>query len=165
FNIRFVTSAFGVGTIALVLLLRKRLGAVGALSGAALIAISPGAVYLSRYFIHESLFVFFTLGIVVAVLRYYDTAQAAYLILAGISAALMIATKETWVINAAVLLIALATTTLYLRFKEGRPRQLVLGLGGMATGALFGFLFRPVAETTQLPLKAVLTRGLNPAGL
>src|SRR5438128_391601 len=110
FNIRFVTAAFGVGTIGLVLLLRKRLGDIGALSAAALIAISPGAVYLSRYFIHESLFVFFTLGIVVAALKYYDTARPVYLILASISAALMIATKETWIINGPVLLIALATT-------------------------------------------------------
>jgi uncharacterized protein (TIGR03663 family) len=113
FNIRFVTAAFGVATVGLVLLLRKRLGAVGALSAAALIAISPGAVYLSRYFIHESLFVFFMFGIVVAALKYYDTGAGVYLILAAISAALMTATKETWIINAPVLLIALITTSAY----------------------------------------------------
>jgi TIGR03663 family protein len=113
FNIRFITAAFGVGTIGLVLLLRKRLGTVGALSAAALIAISPGAVYLSRYFIHESLFVFFALGIVVAALKYYDTGRAVHLILAAISAALMVATKETWIINGPVLLIALITTGVY----------------------------------------------------
>jgi uncharacterized protein (TIGR03663 family) len=121
FNIRFVTAAFGVATIGLALLLRKRLGAIGALSAAALIAISPGAVYLSRYFIHESLFVFFMLGIIVAAVKYYDTGAGVYLILAAISAALMTATKETWIINGPVLLIALITTTLYfwLRRKMG----------------------------------------------
>jgi uncharacterized protein (TIGR03663 family) len=113
FNIRFVTAAFGVATIGLALLLRKRLGTIGALSAAGLIAISPGAVYLSRYFIHESLFVFFTLGIIVAALRYYDTGAAVYLILAAISAALMVATKETWIINGPVLLVALITTIAY----------------------------------------------------
>jgi len=118
FNIRFVTAAFGVGTIALVLLLRKRLGAIGALSAAGLIAVSPGAVYFSRYFIHESLFVFFTLGIVVAALKYYDTARPVYLILAANSAALMVATKETWIINGPVLLIALITTGIYFRLRE-----------------------------------------------
>src|SRR6266850_4448764 len=41
FNIRLVTAAFGIGTILLALCLRKRLGAIGALSAAALIAISP----------------------------------------------------------------------------------------------------------------------------
>jgi uncharacterized protein (TIGR03663 family) len=118
FNIRLVTAAFGVGTIGLALLLRSRVGTIGALSAAALIAISPGAVYLSRYFIHESLFVFFTLGIVVAALKYYDTARPSYLILASISAALMVATKETWIINGPVLLIALVTTTAYFWLRE-----------------------------------------------
>ncbi len=118
FNIRLVPAAFGVGTIWLVLLVRKRIGTIGALSAAGLIAISPGAVYLSRYFIHESLFVFFTLGIVVAALKYYDSGRASYLILASISAALMVATKETWIINGPVLLIALVTTGIYFRLRE-----------------------------------------------
>ncbi len=113
FNIRLVPVAFGIATIVLALMLRKRLGSIGALSAAALIAISPGAVYLSRYFIHESLYVFFTLGIIVAVLKYYDSGASVYLILAAISTALMTATKETWIINGPVLLIALTTTTLY----------------------------------------------------
>lgn len=123
FNIRLVTAVFGVATIALALLLRKRLGTIGALSAAALIAISPGAVYLSRYFIHESLFVFFTLGIVVAALRYYDTGAAVYLILAAISAALMVATKETWIINGPVLVIALITTTVYFLLRKRLSRK------------------------------------------
>jgi len=113
FNIRLVTVSFGIATILLALMLRKRLGGIGALSAAAFIAISPGAVYLSRYFIHESLFVFFTLGIIVAVLKYYDSGASVYLILAAISTALMTATKETWIINGPVLLIALGTTTFY----------------------------------------------------
>ena len=113
FNIRFVTAAFGVATVGLALLLRKRLGAIGALSAAALMAISPGAVYLSRYFIHESLFVFFMMGIVVAAVKYYDTGAGVYLILAAISAALMTATKETWIINGPVLLIAFVSTNAY----------------------------------------------------
>jgi uncharacterized protein (TIGR03663 family) len=118
FNIRLITAVFGLATIGLVLLLRKRLGTIGALSSAALIAISPGAVYLSRYFIHESLFVFFTLAIVVAALKYYDSGRAVYLILASISAALLVATKETWIINAPVLLIALISTALYFKLRD-----------------------------------------------
>ena len=58
FNVRLVTAAFGIATIWLALTLRKRIGTIGALCAAGLIAISPGAVYLSRYFIHEALFVF-----------------------------------------------------------------------------------------------------------
>ncbi len=145
FNIRFVTVAFGVATIWLALLLRKRLGTVGALSAAGLIAISPGAVYLSRYFIHESLFVFFGLAIVVAALKYYDSGNAVYLILAAISGALMTATKETWIINGPVLLIALVTTSAYFRLRGsvGESAQKILErFGGpisLTTVALVAF--------------------------
>lgn len=123
FNIRLVTVLFGVATVWLALLLRKRIGEIGALSAAALIAISPGAVYLSRYFIHESLFVFFTLGIVVAALKYYDTGRSVYLILASICTALMVATKETWIMNGPVLLIALVTTSVYFRLRDTIDRK------------------------------------------
>jgi uncharacterized protein (TIGR03663 family) len=68
-TIRLVTALFGLATVWLVLLLRRQLGTIAVLCAAALLAISPGAVYLSRYFIHETLFVFFTLGIVVAGLK------------------------------------------------------------------------------------------------
>jgi len=123
FNIRLTTVVFGIGTIWLALCLRKRLGSIGALAAAGLIAISPGAIYLSRYFIHETLFVFFTFGIVVAGLKYYDTGRSAYLILAAVSAALMVATKETWIINAPVLLIALVCTAGYFRLRNRFSRN------------------------------------------
>ena len=154
FNIRLITAAFGVATIWLALLLRKRLGTVGALTAAGLIAISPGAVYLSRYFIHESLFVFFTLGIVVASLKYYDSGRGVYLVLASISAALMVATKETWIMDGPVLLIALITTNVYFRLRNRidgerdepslgeRVKRTVDRLGGpvpLATVALVAF--------------------------
>ncbi len=113
-TIRLVPALFGLGTIWLVLTLHRRLGRVASLAAALLLAISPGAVYLSRYFIHESLFVFFTLGIVVAALRYYDEGQWTYLVLAWASAGLLFATKETWFISVGVLLIALLATPMYL---------------------------------------------------
>jgi uncharacterized protein (TIGR03663 family) len=123
-TIRLVPAAFGLATIWLVLLLRRHLGTVAALSAAALIAISPGAVYLSRYFIHETLLVFFTLGVVVAALTYYEDGRPVYLILAAASAALLFATKETAIISAAVLVIALVATRLYLWLRTyGKVRQ------------------------------------------
>lgn len=113
-NIRLVTALFGLATIALVFMLRRRLGTVATLAAAFMLAVSPGAVYLSRYFIHESLFVFFTLGIVVAGVKLYDERNASYLIPGAASAALLFATKETAFISAGVLLIALALTFLYM---------------------------------------------------
>jgi uncharacterized protein (TIGR03663 family) len=144
-TIRLVTALFGLATIWLVLLLRRRLGTVATLSAALLLAISPGAVYLSRYFIHESLFVFFTLGIVVAGLKFYESHKPSYLILASASAAMLFATKETAMISAGVLIIAFISTQVYRRMlgPDGggsQTRQLnaiVEDLGGPASFALW----------------------------
>jgi uncharacterized protein (TIGR03663 family) len=119
YAIRGVPVLFGIASVLLVLSLRRRLGSIGALTGAALLALSPGAVYMSRYFIHESLFVFFTLAIVVSALRYSESKQPVYLMLAAVSAALLFATKETAMISAGVLLIALGMSALYVRVLKG----------------------------------------------
>jgi uncharacterized protein (TIGR03663 family) len=127
FTIRLVPAVFGLGTIGLVLMLRRRLGTIATLSAALLLAVSPGAVYLSRYFIHETQFVFFTLGIVVFGLRFYDTRNPTWVILASASAALLFATKETAMISVGVLLIAFALTHIYRRFypqtRSGNARR------------------------------------------
>jgi uncharacterized protein (TIGR03663 family) len=113
FAIRLLPALFGIATVWLILCLRWRLGTVASLAGAALLAVSPGAVYMSRYFIHESLFVFFTLAIVYAALKYWDEANPLYLIFVAISAALLFATKETAIISVIVLVIALGSTVVY----------------------------------------------------
>src|SRR4030095_1525376 len=53
------------------------------------------------------------MGLVVALLKYYEDLNPAYLILAAISAALLFATKETAMISVGVLLIALVVTQVY----------------------------------------------------
>jgi len=117
-TIRLVPALFGLATIWLVLLLRKRVGTIAALTAALLLAISPGAVYLSRYFIHETLFVFFTLGAVVASLEFYERRNPVYLMLTAVSVGLLFATKETAMISAGVLVIALVSTHLYRRIHK-----------------------------------------------
>ena len=114
FTIRLVPVVFGLGTIGLIFLLRRRLGTLAALGAGLMLAVSPGAVYLSRYYIHETLFVFFTLGIVVAAVRFYDERNSIYLIPGFASAALLFATKETAMISVGVLLIAFALTLAYM---------------------------------------------------
>ena len=68
--LRLVPVCFGIGVVALVLSLRRHLGTWATLCGALLLAVSPGMVYVSRYFIHEMHFVFFTLLTVVATLHF-----------------------------------------------------------------------------------------------
>src|ERR1700704_3215165 len=120
FAIRFVTAAFGVGVVWLMLCLRRYMGSAAALAAAAFATVSPGFVFFSRYFIHEILFVFFTLGVIVAWLWYRDTGKPRYLMLASASAALLFATKETWIITAAVWLIAIPCTNIFLHLRKRR---------------------------------------------
>src|SRR5260370_4509244 len=102
-SLRIVPAIFGIGILWLILQLRRYLGSYGTLGAVVLVALSPGAVYFSRYFIHEILFVFFTLGIVVAALRYYETKHPGYLMLGAACAALLVALKRTPIILIAVL--------------------------------------------------------------
>ncbi len=77
FAVRLVPALFGIATIWLVLGLRRYLGTIGALTAGALLAVSPAAVFYSRYFIHESLFVFFSVVMVVAALRFDEAERPA----------------------------------------------------------------------------------------
>ena len=160
FNVRLITVVFGLATIALVFLLRRRLGTIATLSAGLMLAISPGAVYLSRYYIHESLFVFFTLAIAVAAIYFYDKRNPNYLIPAAASAALLFATKETAMISAGVMIIALVLTVVYVwlnkksvvpatpkrsrgRSSTGRLNTIIDEMGGrgnVATGVIFAVL-------------------------
>jgi uncharacterized protein (TIGR03663 family) len=124
FAVRFVTVLFGVGIVWLVLSLRRYIGPVGALAAAALVAVSPGCVFYSRYFIHEIPFVFFTLAIVVAALRFYETGAPTYLLLASASAAMLFATKETAFISVGTLALAWLVAWLWVKWMgEGRGER------------------------------------------
>src|SRR5258708_7099750 len=118
FAIRLVPALFGIGIVWLMFYFRRFIGTVGSLTAALLAAVSPGFVFFSRYFIHEILFVFFTLALVAAVMRFRETARPLYLMLASASAALLFATKETYIITVTVLLLALLCTRLYMRFRK-----------------------------------------------
>jgi uncharacterized protein (TIGR03663 family) len=119
FAIRLVPATFGIAMIWRVFLLRRYVGNFGAPAAAALLAVSPGMVYFSRYFIHEIPFVFLTLALVITVFRYGETAKPRYLMLASASAALMFATKETCIISFAVLFLAWLCAKLYLSMRKG----------------------------------------------
>ncbi|MET0648514.1 MAG: flippase activity-associated protein Agl23 [Pyrinomonadaceae bacterium] len=123
FVVRLVTALFGVGVVWLVLCLRRRVGTVAALAAALLVAVSPACVFYSRYFIHEMPFVFFTLGLVVAALRFGETGAVSDLLLASAAAALMFATKETAFISVGTLALAWLTADLWERVRGGGRRS------------------------------------------
>ncbi len=129
FAIRLVPAVCGVALVLLAFGLRRRIGALGALTAGALLAVSPGAVYFARYFIHETLLVFFTFAAVVAAWQYTLRQRGIYLMLASAFGALMFATKETAIIGAGVLIIAAGLTgplqTLF-RLRRGGRLQTTL---------------------------------------
>ena len=102
--IRMVTAAAGLIAVLLLPLLRPRIGAAGALAAAALLALSPGAVYYSRYFIHEMLLVCFIVAMVIAFALWSESGRSIYVYLAAVAAGLAVATKETVIISAVVLM-------------------------------------------------------------
>ncbi|HUF02998.1 MAG TPA: glycosyltransferase family 39 protein [Aridibacter sp.] len=75
-SVRWSVAVFGVLTVVLALFLKRWIGRIGALSGALFLALSPGMVFISRYFIHEILFVFFSLSLVVAILYFIERKKA-----------------------------------------------------------------------------------------
>jgi uncharacterized protein (TIGR03663 family) len=97
----------------MVWLLRKRLGSIGTPVAALALALSPGLVYFSRDFIHEMSFGCFSLGAVIGAWRYAETKNFLWLALMSVSAGLLFATKETAVITAAVLLIAIVCAAVW----------------------------------------------------
>jgi uncharacterized protein (TIGR03663 family) len=146
--VRLVPALFGVATIWLVLCLRRYIGSIGALVAAALLALSPGAVYNSRYFIHESLFTFFTLGIVVAWLKYTEaqppdeSREKLWFVVAASALLLALSTlgavywPDYYRFEIILLLAAFATlmTTLWLYDGE---RAVYLMLGAISAALLF----------------------------
>jgi uncharacterized protein (TIGR03663 family) len=117
---RLVPVIFGLVTVAAVFALRPVLGSVAVLTAGALLAVSPGSVYVSRYFIHEMLLVAFSLGFVVSALLYLRTGKPLFVLTAAASAALIFATKETGIITIVVLGIAAVLSGVYVNLRAGR---------------------------------------------
>lgn len=74
--IRVSVAIFGLLTVVLAFYLKRYIGRTGSLLAALFLALSPGMVFISRYFIHEIIFVFLSLAIVVAVLFFIEKRTA-----------------------------------------------------------------------------------------
>lgn len=140
--LRFWPAAFGVLTVLLVWPLRRQLGLIGTPAAGLFLAVSPGLVYYSRDFIHETIFGACSLGIVVGVVRYLESKKFLWLGLAAASLGLMVTTKETVVVNFAVMIAALGCAILWEAVRdlagkgEGTPATLVQRIRAAGNGAL-----------------------------
>ena len=73
---RWSVAIWGLAVVVLAFYLRRYIGSIGALAAAALLAISPGMVYISRYFIHEIFFVFLGFALVLSILFFLENKKA-----------------------------------------------------------------------------------------
>jgi uncharacterized protein (TIGR03663 family) len=111
-ELRLVPALFGVGTALLLWLFVPLIGKEAALWGALGLAVSPVMVYFSRFYIQETLLLFFLAGSIGAVLRYRERPSWAWAVMAGFFAGLMYATKETSVLAFGAIGAALVLTRL-----------------------------------------------------
>jgi uncharacterized protein (TIGR03663 family) len=134
--LRIVPVLFGIATIGLLWFVRDGLGRGAALAAAALAAVSPALVFYSRYYIQESLLVFFTFLAIVAGWRFVRGGRAAWAVLAGIALGMMHATKETSILVFAGLAFGgVAVRILARRDRDARGTRSELSRAGLLAGA------------------------------
>lgn len=113
FALRFWPCLFGVLTIVLLWFWHDKLGVVGLPVAALLLAVSPGLVFFSRYFIHEMMFGWCSLAVAVGAWKYAESKDFKWMALLAIAAGILLATKETAIITLVVLVIALICASLW----------------------------------------------------
>ena len=97
-TLRTVPALFGAGLLLALLLFAGGLAREAILAAAALVAVSPAMTYYSRFYIQETLLVFFLAVFLGAGWRYAKKRTGWWALAAGAAAGLMYATKETSVI-------------------------------------------------------------------
>jgi uncharacterized protein (TIGR03663 family) len=115
-ELRVVPVAAGTITILLFGAAVEMFGFIPSLLAAILFAVAPLPVYYDRYFIHESLFCAATCGLILSGWRASQTRTAGQAALAGVCAALMLASKETALLH----FFALAAAAIVFRFTTVR---------------------------------------------
>jgi len=96
--LRLVPAIFGAATLLILLLFLKGAGAGAVLASGIFLAVSPAAVYYSRFYIQETILLFFIAAFLASVWRYALNPSWGWAAAVGLCAGMMYATKETSVI-------------------------------------------------------------------
>ena len=162
---RVSVAIFGVLAVVLVLYLRRYIGKTGSIFAALFVALSPGLVFISRYFIHEIFFVFLSLAIVVSIVFFIERREAGLgavvwmallLVVCFIPSAFNIAEylggdseAAVWTLRVVLLIVDAGIVyyllTLMLAWDNGRPIYLLLAAASVA-------LFFATKETAFITL-------------
>lgn len=140
-TLRLVPALIGTLLLLTPLLFFDGIGLRAAVFSTVLLALSPAFVYFSRYYIQEMLLVLFTAGFLGGLWRYLRTEGRGWILMAGVCAGLMHATKETCAFTFAAVLLALLLSLVV----AGSPARLTLynrnGLLGLLAAIVTSVLF------------------------
>lgn len=144
-TVRLVPALFGTAAVLLLAALAAPLGRWPALAAAAFLALSPPAVYYSRYFIQETLLGTFTLAALVCARAWWRSGLTRWAALGGVCVGLMQATKASAPLFLAIAVVAfLIARPADARPASRRPRRdllaALLGLAG-ASVVLYSSFF------------------------
>ncbi len=114
-TLRLLPALFGVGIILLFLFLKDGISLESAVFAGIFAAVSPAMVFYSRFYIQETLLVFFLVGAVAAAWRYTRTHSPLWAATSGFFCGMMFSTKETCIIAFGAMLAALFLTRISLK--------------------------------------------------
>ncbi len=161
---RIVTALCGCAVVGLTWLLVDGLGVWPTWCAALFVAVSPGLVFYSRYYIHETLLVFFSLAAVGAAWRSLNSSRRlAWCIVSGASAGCLQATKETSVLVFAACAAATLGTAWATRRRaprESAPAESpwpCIGLATLTAAVVTALLLSSFGTNLRGPLDGILT--------
>ena len=146
-TLRLVPAFFGAGMVLLLLLLKDGFSRSTILFSGFFAVVSPLMVFYSRFYIQETLLVFFLVGAMAASWRYHLSLKWGWAAATGVFIGLMYATKETCVIAFAAIFGGL----LLARLSTGEPLErkpplshafILLGSAAVVAFLLFSSLFQ-----------------------
>jgi predicted membrane-bound mannosyltransferase len=150
--VRASVAFWGVLTVVLCFYLRPYIGRAGSLFAGLFITLSPGMVFISRYFIHEIFFVFLSLAIVVSIVFFIEQRRAGPLSIAWLAIILLTcflpstltfasylggdSATRLWIMRAVFFLVEAALVFFVIRmllaWNEGRPIYFLLAAACVA---------------------------------
>jgi uncharacterized protein (TIGR03663 family) len=146
-TLRLVPALLGVGIVLLLLLLKDGLSRSAIVFSGIFVAVSPLMVFYSRFYIQETLMVFFLLGVIAASWRYHVNRTWVWAAATGIFVGLMYATKETCIIAFGALFIGLLLARIFTKESIGEKPPLghafiLLGSAFLVAFLLFSSFFQ-----------------------
>ena len=168
-SVRASVAIFGVLTVVLVFFLRPFIGKTGSLAAALFLALSPGMVFISRYFIHEIFFIFLAVAFVLSLLLFIRNEKAGPFALAWMALLLLVcflpsgfmlgsylggdSTSATWAFRlgffAVEAVLVFFVMRMLLAWRAGRPIYMLLASASAA-------LMFATKETTFITLGTML---------